>query len=81
MCLLWGARGDFYTFGVDVTPRGNKKRVKKSAFGTMKEDDEEVEREEEEEKGDKALVGKEERGTSNAERGEWLLPSRGEKDE
>ncbi|KAJ1142730.1 hypothetical protein NDU88_009043 [Pleurodeles waltl] len=62
----------------------NEGQVKKSAFGTRKEDDEddeEVEREEEEEKGDEVLVRKEERGTSNAERGEWLLPSRGEEDE
>ncbi|KAJ1145377.1 hypothetical protein NDU88_011664 [Pleurodeles waltl] len=59
----------------------NEGRVKKSAFGTRREDNKEVEREEEEEKGDEALVGKEKRGTSNAERGEWLLPSRGEEDE
>ncbi|KAJ1145254.1 hypothetical protein NDU88_011545 [Pleurodeles waltl] len=56
------------TSGLPGGPK-NEGRVKKSAFGTRKENDEEVEREEEEEKGDEALVGKEERVTSNAECG------------
>ncbi|KAJ1179482.1 hypothetical protein NDU88_004716 [Pleurodeles waltl] len=59
----------------------NEGQMKKSAFGTRRGDDKEVECEEEEEKGDEVLVGKEERGTSNSERGEWLLPGRGEEDE